>query len=81
MQRLYIEPLASYLRQRGHLVFQEWGFRRKISLWDLVSIFNTYQLLWSLKIDVLHVQTAKAGGIGRIAAWLAGFVTSDKVDR
>ena len=72
VQRLFINPLAEHLRNQGHLVYQNWGFRRKLSLFDVFSILRVWWTLKILKIDVLHVQTAKAGGIGRIAAWLAG---------
>ena len=72
VQRLYIDPLASYLRVRGHTVYQKHGFRRSLSLMDLASMARVWVWLKKWDIDVLHVQTAKAGGIGRIAAWLAG---------
>lgn len=39
---------------------------------DLVTIWKVYRLLRRLKPDVVHTHTAKAGFIGRIAAWLAG---------
>jgi len=41
-------------------------------LHDLVTIWTLYRLIRRLKPDVVHTHTAKAGFVGRIAAWLAG---------
>ena len=71
VQRLFIDPLAKHLREKGYTVYQHCGFRRKISFFDLFSVIRVWWMLRRLKIDVLHVQTAKAGAIGRMAAWLA----------
>lgn len=75
VQRWFIDPLAKYLREKGHTVWQVDGshcsIRRGHSVWDVVAIFRIWWRLWRWQIDVLHVQTAKAGGVGRIAAWLA----------
>ena len=76
MQRQFIAPLAAYLRDLGHEVWQVNGasrsIRRTISPWDVLAIARLWWTLRHLKIEVLHVQTAKAGAVGRIAAWLAG---------
>ncbi len=39
---------------------------------DLVTIWQVYRLIRRLKPDVVHTHTAKAGFVGRVAAWLAG---------
>jgi len=76
VQRHFIAPLAAHLTRQGHTVIQADGarfsIRRSISLWDGVAVLR---LLWYLRwqpIDILHVHTAKAGAVGRLAAWLAG---------
>lgn len=60
------------LRQQGFEV-QVLPIQRRISpVNDLKAIFKTYYFLRQRRFDVIHVQTAKAGIIGRIAACLAG---------
>jgi glycosyltransferase involved in cell wall biosynthesis len=39
---------------------------------DLRTIWKVYRLIRHLKPDIVHTHTAKAGFVGRIAAWLAG---------
>lgn len=39
---------------------------------DLKVIWQVYRLIREFKPDVVHTHTAKAGFVGRIAAWLAG---------
>lgn len=39
---------------------------------DLVTIWKVYRLIRRLKPDIVHTHTAKAGFVGRVAAWLAG---------
>ena len=39
---------------------------------DLITIWTLYRLIRKLKPDIVHTHTAKAGFVGRIAAWLAG---------
>lgn len=38
---------------------------------DLTTIWKVYRLIRQLKPDVVHTHTAKAGFVGRVAAWLA----------
>ena len=59
------------LRSRGFEVFEIPMSRRISPLRDLLATFRLYRFLKSRRIDLLHVQTAKAGMIGRIAARLA----------
>lgn len=50
--------------------------RRAISLWaDAKAVFLLYRYLRAHRFDIVHVHTAKAGIIGRVAAWLAGVST------
>lgn len=66
------QSLVESLRQQGFEV-QVLPIQRRISpVNDLKAIFKTYQFLRRRRFDVMHVQTAKAGIIGRIAARLAG---------
>ncbi len=39
---------------------------------DVVTIWKVYRLIRQYKPDVVHTHTAKAGFVGRVAAWLAG---------
>ncbi|MFZ4827092.1 MAG: glycosyltransferase family 4 protein, partial [Phototrophicaceae bacterium] len=49
------------------------GLRRNISLLDdLVVLWRMYQLMRQVRPHIVHTHTAKAGFIGRFAAWLAG---------
>jgi glycosyltransferase involved in cell wall biosynthesis len=45
---------------------REIGFKN-----DLVAFYKLYKLIKSEKPDIVHTHTAKAGTLGRIAAWLA----------
>ena len=38
---------------------------------DVVTLWKLYKLIRDLKPDVVHTHTAKAGFVGRWAAWLA----------
>lgn len=59
-------------KQSIHIVTIE-AMGREISLWsDLKALIKLYRIIRQEKPDIVHTHTAKAGAIGRIAAWLAG---------
>lgn len=62
-----------YAEERGvhPIVIPELG-RALHPLRDLITIYRVYRLIRHLKPDIVHTHTAKAGFVGRIAAWLAG---------
>lgn len=62
-----------YAEARGvqPVVLPELG-RSLNPLRDVVTIWKVYRLIRQLKPDVVHTHTAKAGFVGRVAAWLAG---------
>ncbi len=39
---------------------------------DLITVWKVYRLIRQYQPDVVHTNTAKAGFVGRVAAWLAG---------
>ncbi|MHB8620073.1 MAG: glycosyltransferase family 4 protein [Chloroflexota bacterium] len=46
---------------------------REIHLvWDLVALFKLIRLIRRERPDIVHTHTAKAGLVGRVAAWLCG---------
>jgi len=46
---------------------------REISLWaDAIAFWRILKFLRKERPDVVHTHTAKAGALGRLAAWLAG---------
>lgn len=45
---------------------------RRILPWDdLFALWKVYRLLRSVRPEIVHTHTAKAGALGRVAAWLA----------
>lgn len=46
--------------------------RELAPLRDVVTLFKLWQLIRRMRPDVVETHTAKAGFVGRIAAWLAG---------
>ncbi len=65
--------MAYYARSLGvqPLVIPELG-RELHPLRDLRTLLTLYRLIRRLRPDVVHTHTAKAGFVGRVAAWLAG---------
>lgn len=48
---------------------------REISVRDFVTIWKLYQLFRRERPDIVHTHTAKAGTVGRVAAWLYRWTT------
>lgn len=53
------------------LIMPELG-RSLHPLRDIATVWKLYKLMRELKPDIVHTHTAKAGFVGRLAAWLAG---------
>jgi len=77
--RLVIGSLAageedmSYLLSSEENVVRLPQMSREISAWsDAVSLWRMFRLLRKERPAIVHTHTAKAGAVGRIAAWLAG---------
>lgn len=72
-----IEPdegdMLYYAEQHGitPIVIPELG-RALNPLRDITTIWKVHQLIRAMRPDVVHTHTAKAGFVGRVAAWLAG---------
>lgn len=75
---LLFGSLAEGEHDMSHLLRSENGvvrlpqLSRKISLWsDAVTFWRIWHFLRKQRPGVVHTHTAKAGAIGRLAAWLA----------
>lgn len=54
-------------------LIQSWSLRRNINLfWDIPAFFEVFKIIKTIKPDILHTHTSKAGFIGRIAGRIAG---------
>ena len=63
----------SYLLASDHNVVRLQEMSREISVWsDLRALWKIFRLLQRERPDVVHTHTAKAGALGRLAAWFAG---------
>jgi glycosyltransferase involved in cell wall biosynthesis len=72
-----IEPyegdMTYYALEHGVQPIVVAGLGRSLNpLRDLKTLWNVYQLIKAEKPDVVHTHAAKAGFVGRVAAWLAG---------
>ena len=54
-------------------VFKEMG--RELGWRDAVVVFKLLRQLWQFKPDIVHTHKAKAGAVGRVAAWLYKWLT------
>ena len=62
-----------YLLSSNHNVFRLDEMLREISPWsDLRAFWKLFWLLRKERPQIVHTHTAKAGALGRLAAWLAG---------
>ena len=72
-----IEPgegdMTYYAKERGiePIIIPELG-RSLNPVRDIRTLWKVYQLIKEMKPDVVHTHAAKAGFVGRLAAWLAG---------
>jgi glycosyltransferase involved in cell wall biosynthesis len=65
--------MGYYAEQMGVQPIVLAGLRRNISILDdVVVLWRMYRLMRQLRPHIVHTHTAKAGFIGRFAAWLAG---------
>lgn len=54
-------------------ILQEMG--REPGWRDAVAVFKLLRLFWQIKPDIVHTHKAKAGAVGRLAAWLYKWLT------
>src|SRR5215510_426347 len=67
------EQDMSYLLHSERNVLRLPQMSRKISPWaDAVAFWKLLKFLARVKPDIVHTHTAKAGGLGRLTAWLVG---------
>ncbi len=67
------EEDMSYLLASEHGVVRLSEMSREISPWsDGVAFWRIFRFLRRERPDIVHTHTAKAGALGRLAAWLAG---------
>src|SRR5438270_8323189 len=65
------ELLSRARRTTRLIVIPELG--RSISPWaDLVAFWKLYRLIHCERFQIVHTHSSKAGGLGRLAAYLAG---------
>jgi glycosyltransferase involved in cell wall biosynthesis len=63
----------SHLLSSQHQVVRLTQLSREISVWsDARAFWRIFRLLRRERPDIVHTHTAKAGAIGRLAAWLTG---------
>jgi glycosyltransferase involved in cell wall biosynthesis len=63
----------SYLLREGDRVHSIPQMSRAVSPWqDLRALIALYRFLRRVRPSIVHTHTAKAGALGRLAAWLAG---------
>ncbi len=67
--------MTDFAREAGVslTILKEMG--RELGWRDAVVIFKLLRLLWQFKPDIVHTHKAKAGAVGRMAAWLYKWLT------
>lgn len=67
--------MTAFAREAGVslTIIKEMG--RELGWRDVVVIFKLLQILWHYKPDIVHTHKAKAGAVGRVAAWLYKWLT------
>ncbi|MCA1621760.1 MAG: glycosyltransferase [Acidobacteria bacterium] len=63
---------AESLGVRPHVIPE---MSREVSPKDLVTVWKLYRLMLSVRPDLVHTHTAKAGTVGRAAGWLYRWLT------
>lgn len=64
--------MTYYAIERGVTPIVIPGLGREIAPFnDLIALMRLLRVIWRLKPDLIHTHTAKAGLIGRLAAWIA----------
>ncbi|PJN89261.1 glycosyltransferase family 4 protein [Bacillus sp. mrc49] len=72
LDEVFIQEKQS-LQKKGIILYQIKDFQRNINVKkDIISILKLTQLLKSIKPDLVHCHSSKAGAIGRIASFLLG---------
>lgn len=67
------EEDMSYLLSSDRNVVQLPQMSREISLLsDAIAFWKILKVLWKERPEIVHTHTAKAGALGRLAAWVAG---------
>src|SRR6202521_4813096 len=67
------EQDMSYLLPSEHNVYRLPQMSREVSLWrDGFALWQIFKFLRRERPQIVHTHTAKAGVLGRMAAWLAG---------
>ena len=62
----------SYLLSSEENVFGIQEMSREVSFWaDTLAFCKLVRFIWRERPDIVHTHTAKAGALGRLAAWLA----------
>src|SRR6185437_7528882 len=62
----------SYLLSSEENVFRIQEMSREVSFWaDTLAFCKLVRFIWRERPDIVHTHTAKAGALGRLAAWLA----------
>jgi glycosyltransferase involved in cell wall biosynthesis len=66
-------PVCSRLKQQGHIVYVINEMRTAISPFkDLIALFKVIYLINKHQPDIVHCHSAKAGMLGRLAAFING---------
>lgn len=65
--------LAQKLREAGTTIYRSLSMQRDVSVFaDIKSFFELYRLFKRERPDVVHLNSSKAGGVGALAARMAG---------
>jgi glycosyltransferase involved in cell wall biosynthesis len=62
----------SYLLRSNRNVLRVPEMSREITLADMIAFWKIFKFLRRVRPAVVHTHTAKAGALGRLAAWMAG---------